>query len=273
MMAIATDLFHAFASGLTAQLEPKLPGTRVPEDDPACLLLPVQSGGTIRLDLTPPRLHVHGGDASRYLDGVACIDDLIDAYRRIRRDYIFEDSNGIGDASAYAERFLENLLERATWTFTGDDARRIAAWTARLDPYCAAKSIESLLNRAADRALLGIAELRGWTVHFDHLAIRCGGAEKGHAQAVVRMLTTHHCYEEAGVTGEDHFRFPESWSEMPVYKLLENGTLLRLFPDQSDTGHARQIIRHWNRVYGFTAQHRTACNETCRKRDPGRAVA
>jgi len=169
-MAMATGRFSSFASGLAARLAAAFPDARVNPCDPACLLLPARSGGTIRLDLTPPRLSVRARDANRYLEGVAGTDDLVDAYRRIRREHVFEDSISHGDASAYAAEFLERLLERAMHTCPDNDARRIAAWTARLDPYCAAKSIESLLNRPADRVLLKIAESRDWTVHFD----RCG---------------------------------------------------------------------------------------------------
>ncbi|MEA3410931.1 MAG: hypothetical protein U9R74_05260 [Pseudomonadota bacterium] len=254
-MAMATDRFSSFASGLAARLETEIPDARVDPGEPACLLLTARSGGTIRLDLTPPRLSVRAGDANRYLEGVAGTDDLVDAYRRIRRGHVFEDSIASGDASPYAGEFLERLLAQAAQTCPDNDARRIAAWTTRLDPYCAAKSIESLLNRPEDRILLRIAESRGWTVHFDHLAIRCGVQEKGHAQSVVQMLKEHHGYASARVPGQEFYRFAQGWNALPVYKLLGNGSLLRLFPDQSETGHERQIIRHWNRVYGFTAHH------------------
>ena len=57
------------------------------------------------------------------------------------------------------------------------------------------------------------------------------------------------CYEEA------FYQFPDGWNAYPLYKVLENGQVLRLFIDQSDAEHKTQIIQHWNNVYGYTAHH------------------
>jgi hypothetical protein len=57
------------------------------------------------------------------------------------------------------------------------------------------------------------------------------------------------------VEGEDFYRFEDGWNAYLLYKILENGQVLRLFIDQSDAGNPAQIIQHWNRVYGYTAHH------------------
>ena len=115
--------------------------------------------------------------------------------------------------------------------------------------------MESLLNSKADIALLELASTQRWTIHFDHLAIRCGHAGRRDAEHVVELLRTEHEYAPTQVAGEDYYQFSDGWNAYPLYKILDNGQVLRLFIDQSDAQHTTQIIRHWNRVYGYTAHH------------------
>ena len=51
------------------------------------------------------------------------------------------------------------------------------------------------------------------------------------------------------------YQFAEGWNAFLLYKILENGQVLRLFIDQSDANAPQQIIQHWNYAYGFTAHH------------------
>ena len=69
------------------------------------------------------------------------------------------------------------------------------------------------------------------------------------------MLTQHHGYKSSQVTEEAFYQFPDGWNAYPLYKILENGQMLRVFVDQSDADDPEQIIQHWNRVYGYTAHH------------------
>jgi len=155
----------------------------------------------------------------------------------------------------YARLFMNQLLAQAEKTYSDTQARLIAAWVSHLDIYVAVKAVESLLNSKADMALLELAAVRRWTVHFDHLAIRCGHAGRRDAERVVDLLRTHHGYTPTQVAGEDFYQFSDGWNAYPLYKILDNGQVLRLFVDQSDAQHPAQIIRHWNRVYGYTAHH------------------
>ena len=57
------------------------------------------------------------------------------------------------------------------------------------------------------------------------------------------------------VPGEEFYQFPDGWNAYPLYKILSNGQILRVFIDQSDGSSGKQIIQHWNRIYGYTAHH------------------
>jgi hypothetical protein len=131
----------------------------------------------------------------------------------------------------------------------------VGKWLAGLDVYTAVKSVESLLNSRADVALLEVAQQCNWNVHFDHLAIRCGSKASGDAERVVDMLKEHHGYVSTHFPEEAFYQFPDGWNAYPLYKVLENGQVLRVFVDQSDADNKTQIIQHWNHVYGYTAHH------------------
>lgn len=87
------------------------------------------------------------------------------------------------------------------------------------------------------------------------MAIRCGSQEYRDAERVATLLREAHGYVSTQFTGERHYQFPDGWNACPVYKVLDNGQVLRIFIDQSDADAPAQIIQHWNRVYGYTAHH------------------
>lgn len=216
-----------------------------------------KTGEAASLDLTPFEATPGLADAAAFFSGVRGVVELIAAYHQARKSKPFE--NDLADARTqahdYAHAFLNQLLAQAEKTYNDAQARLIAAWVSNLDIYVAVKAVESLLNSKADMALLELAATHQWTVHFDHLAIRCGHAGRRDAERVAEMLRMHHDYVPTQVTGEDFYQFSDGWNAYPLYKILANGQVLRLFIDQSDEQHSTQIIRHWNRVYGFTAHH------------------
>lgn len=226
-------------------------------DDPHKLAARKQNGELVTLDLTPFAATPQPVDAAPFFERVKTIGELIVAYRHARNALRFEDD--LPDARryvhGYAYEFLAGLLNHAENTYSDAQAKRVAAWVKNLDIYVAVKAVESLLNSKADLALLELAEINNWTVHFDHLAVRCGHAGRGDAERVAQLLRAEHGYVATHVTGEDFYQFTDGWNAYPLYKILSNGQVLRLFIDQSDADFPTQIIQHWNRVYGYTAHH------------------
>ena len=214
-----------------------------------------KNGEVASLDLTPFEATPKDADAAVFFGGVQSVTELIAAYQHAYASKPFETGLAQTHVHKYASVFMQQLLAQAEKTYTDTQARLIAAWVANLDVYVAVKAVESLLNSKADMALLELAASQHWTVHFDHLAIRCGHAGRLDAEQVVELLRTHHAYTPTQVAGEDFYQFSDGWNAYPLYKILNNGQVLRLFIDQSDAQHATQIIRHWNRVYGYTAHH------------------
>jgi hypothetical protein len=213
--------------------------------------------GEVSLDLTPFEAVPQPPTAAPYFQHVVTIRDLFNAYQEARRSLPFEMDNPQlrEHVHSYANAFLDLLFQRALAALGDAEAQRIAAWVRHFDVYVAVKSVESLLNSRADLALLGLAQEKGWDVHFDHLAIRCGSALREDTEQVVELLCTHHGYTPSQVGSERAYYFPDGWRAYPLYKILENGQVLRLFLDESDGTDPGQIIQHWNRVYGFTAHH------------------
>lgn len=226
-------------------------------DDECKIIAHKNNGEVVYLDLTPFEAKPQSADAAQFFEAVKTLPGLISAYHQARQKLQFEED--LPDAQRhvhdYAQVFLNQLLMRAKQTHTDAQARLIAAWVKNLDIYVAVKAVESLLNSKADMALLELAAKKNWTVHFDHLAIRCGHAGRGDAERVVQLLRDEHGYCTAQVEGENYYPFSDGWNAYPLYKILNNGQVLRLFIDQSDADHPRQIIQHWNRVYGYTAHH------------------
>jgi len=239
-------------------------GLKSDPDNPCKVLAPYPGRDCASLDLTPFESQTKCADAAQYFDAVQDVDGLLDAYSRARQDKRFEqDLPGASDyVTDYAAEFLERILQRARAKLKSDDARRIAALTSNLDIYAAVKAVESLLNSQADLTLLKISERLGWSLHFDHLAIRCGSSAQGDAERVVDNLCDQHGYASCQLHGENYYKFQDGWNAYVLYKVLDNGQQLRLFIDQSSAGYSAQIIQHWNHVYGYTAHH-LALSATC----------
>ena len=208
------------------------------------------------LDLTPFDAKPAPVSAFEFFHTVSTHQALTDAYHTAKNKLDFEqDLPGVQSLiEPYAQQFLDNLLQTAK-ELCDHQVRLIADFVKNLDIYCAVKAVESLLNSKADIATLEVAERKGWSVHFDHLAIRCSSNEYGNAKTVSTLLTEKHHYVRSQVREEEHYQFPDGWNAYPVYKMLENGQVLRVFVDQSDVDDKKQIIQHWNRIYGYTAHH------------------
>ena len=209
------------------------------------------------LDLTPFKAKVQPVSAARYFSSVDTVQHLLSAYEAAKHDHVFETNypDAMINVSSYAEEFLQTIFTRAQQLLTDNQAVLVGKWLSELDVYTAVKSVESLLNSRADVALLEEAEQRNWTVHFDHLAIRCGSKARGDAERVVEMLKEYHGYVSTQFPEEAFYQFPDGWNAYPLYKILANGQVLCLFIDQSDADNQAQIIQHWNHVYGYTAHH------------------
>ena len=220
------------------------------------LLVTNESGEEVRLDLTPAHAVPQVPTVYVYFDTVRTAAQLLDAYTQTRSAYRFEDDLETRvPVHAFAHDFVAAILQRARTSLSDDDAISIAQWVKHLDGYVAVKAVEALLNSNADLALLKVAATRGWTVHFDHVAIRCGSSRERAAERVVELLVAEHGYVSSQVSGEEFYSFPDGWNAYPLYKMLANGQMLRLFIDQSDAAHPAQIIQHWHHVYGYTAHH------------------
>lgn len=224
--------------------------------DPCKLLVTNEGGEEVSLDLTPAHAAPQQPTAAAYFDTVCTTAQLLDAYRQARGAYRFEDDlEAPVPVHPFADDFVAAILQRARASLSDDDAISIAQWVKHLDAYTAVKAVEALLNSNADLALLKVAAARGWTVHFDHVAIRCGSSREHAAERVVDLLVAEHGYVASQVSGEEFYNFPDGWNAYPLYKMLTNGQMLRLFIDQSDATHPAQIIQHWHYVYGYTAHH------------------
>ena len=210
-----------------------------------------------QLDLTPFVAQPAAPDALAYFSVVNNLAELELAYREIKNRHTFEDQlpEAMAQVSPYAEQFISELFDRARQGTTAYQARCIANFVKNLDAYTAVKSIESLLYSKADLKLLEIADERGWHVHYDHMAIRCGTQVRNDAPRIAQLLITEHGYVASQVPGEEFYQFPDGWNAYPLYKILSNGQILRVFIDQSDGSSGKQIIQHWNRIYGYTAHH------------------
>ncbi len=254
------DKFTHFAVDLAQSLAEEDERLRVAADAPSQLLVQ-SSEGLARLELTPFETTPQPVTARHYFEGVGTIKDLLAAYQKAKQKAVLEhdDPTLQTHVHAYAREFLNDLLSRAAESVTDAEARRIADWVRHLDIYVAVKAVESLLNSKAERILLEVAEAKDWDLHFDHLAIRCGSSANQDCLRVSRMLQDGHGYRPSQVEAEREYQFPDGWKAYPLYKVLDNGQVLRLFLDESDGRDPLQIIQHWNRVYGYTAHHLAVC--------------
>lgn len=252
-----SDKFDEFARALVREVLKGPTTLRADPEHPGKLRVPRPDGQLAAIDLTPFAAEPRPMTAGRYFHGIGSAGELLAAYGEARRSRPFEEDlpGAFEQVDPYAREFLDGVLDRARSGLADPEAKLIADWVSRFDVYVAVKAIESLLYSRADLALLKLAPRLGWTVHFDHLAIRCGSSKHGDAERVVENLRRHHGYVASQIEGEDFYRFEDGWNAYLIYKILENGQVLRLFVDQSEAGHPAQIIQHWNRVYGYTAHH------------------
>ncbi len=195
--------------------------------------------------------------ASEFFEGVNSIHTLLSAYEAAKSSLPFE--TDIPEAKAhlspYVDQFTQSMVEKARANLNDRQAKMIANWIKDLDVYCAVKSVESFMYSHADLKLLEIAPRYEWDVVFDHMAIRCGSQANLDAERISTLLKEKHGYVSTQFPGEAYYQFPDGWNAYPVYKMLRNGQVLRVFVDQSDGDDKLQIIQHWNRVYGYTAHH------------------
>lgn len=209
------------------------------------------------LDLTPFAAIKQPATAGQYFAGVNSFKDLVNAYKKARAALPFEES-AVSDkhaASDYEKHFVDQLFLEAEKYITEADVALVVNWVQHFDVYVAVKAVESLLNSKADLAMFRVAKKHGWDIHFDHLAIRCGTEKQRDLEKTAELLAKQHGYVSSQVESERYYQFPDGWNAMPMYKILENGLILRVFLDQSGKASEKQIIQHWNYVYGFTAHH------------------
>ncbi len=259
--------FQEFATDLALHLQQAEPGLSVPlgnspknnPDNNSKLLVDRGKDQQASLDLTPVSMSARPQPATAkpWFASIKTSVELLSAYERCRSETRLEDSlpGTMLRVHEYAEKFRLQLLSGAKTGLSDNEAELIAVFVAQLDCYSAIKSVECLLASPADRALLAIAQQRDWIVYMDHLAIRCGSQQHGDAQRIAEFLIKDYGYVTSQVEGEDYYQFDDGWDAYPLYKMLDNGLMLRLFVDESSQGFPQQIIQHWHHVYGFTAHH------------------
>ncbi len=209
------------------------------------------------LDLRPFAAKPVGVSGLTFFSNVRCVSGLLSAYQSARQSLPFEMDSAAGrvHVSGYADDFLAAILARGNAALNNDQARLIGYWVKNLDVYAAVKAIESFLYSEVDLKLLEVGHDFGWDITFDHLAIRCSCREYGDAERVVSLLKESHGYVSAQMPNEVSYQFSDGGSAYPLYKMLSNGQVLRIFVEQSDDEQPHHIIQHWNHVYGYTAHH------------------
>lgn len=248
----AASEFAHFAAALAAHLKATEAGWLYHSDNPTALFSLREDQQQIQLELTPFAAASQPADAESFFSNVTNIDELLHAYRAAKATCTVEPDIQV---HPYAGHYLEQRLQAARDSYCDADAQRIAQWVNKLDRYAAVKSVESLLDCHANLALFQLAEQKGWQVHFDHLAIRCGSAQHQHAETMIELLQAHHGYVQSHIAAQQYYLFDGGWNAYPLYKMLDNGLVIRLFIDQSCAETPLQIIQHWNRSYGFNAHH------------------
>lgn len=225
--------------------------------DSARLLATCTDGKAVSLDLTPVVIQPQPVTAASWFQNVRTAAELIEAYIQCKSFSSFEIDlpKAAACVDSFATIFLDQLISRARTELTDNEACVIAEWVANFDVYIAVKAIESLLNSRADRVLLCAAEAQEWVIYMDHVAIRCGSNRHESAHRITVFLCDHYGYSVPTVEEEAFYQFQDGWNARPVYKMLDNGLMLRVFTDESAQDHPEQIIQHWNHVYGYTAHH------------------
>lgn len=248
---------HPFATHVAQTLADNNPTFQTIADKKQAINAIGAAAELFTLDLTPFNAQPQAVSATAFFDGINDVSHLLSAYQAAKRSLKFEMdlADASAHVSAYADDFINMILARANATLNHHQARLIADWVKHLDIYCAVKSVESFFYSRADLTLLEIAPQHGWDITFDHMAIRCGNQANLDAERIATLLKEQHGYVSTHFSGEDYYQFPDGWNAYPVYKMLENGQVLRIFIDQSDAHSPAQIIQHWNHVYGYTAHH------------------
>jgi len=225
--------------------------------DPEVVTIKNPQKQLINLNLTPFDSKAANDVASEYFEGVKSIEGLIDGYNYLNKQFKFESvlPELVASVSEYANEFINITISEALHKLLDEDAILIMEFVKDLDCYTAVKSIESLLYSHSDLELLRIAKSQSWKIHFDHVAIRCGSSSNNSARKVAELLIKEYGYSHPQINTEKFYLFNDGWSAYPLYKILSNGQVLRVFVDQSESSHPFQIIQHWNQVYGFTAHH------------------
>jgi len=248
----AASDFARFASEVATHLKATERGWFHQPQSPSALQSQREDQQLIHLDLTPFHGTAQSADATRWFSTVQTLKQLLAAHRQARAVCAAEPTQHV---HRYAEDYLEGRFNAALSQYSDEDARLIAHWVSDLDLYAAVKCIECLLDCYDNLALLKLAERKGWRVLFDHLAIRCGSSQYRHAEQVIEQLQKQHGYVQSQIEHERFYQFDDGWNAYPLYKMLDNGQVIRLFVDQSDADAPQQIIQHWNHCYGFTAHH------------------
>ena len=248
----AASEFAHFATQLVQQLQATDQGWLYGSNAPTRLSATREDRKRIELDLTPFQAPPFSADAKRWFSHVNSLTQLISAYRQAKASCIQEPHKQV---HPYAAEYLESRFEAAQSQYSAEDAQRIAQWVSQLDVYAAVKAVECLIDCRDNLTLFEIADQHDWLLLFDHLAIRCGSGRDQQAEQLTAQLQSQHGYVQSQVESERFYQFEDGWNASPLYKMLDNGQVIRLFIDQSDAADHQQIIQHWNHCYGFTAHH------------------
>lgn len=254
---MSANRFKSFATLVASTLAESRTSFQRNANSEQCINAIGDAAKLFTLNLTPFEIRPQAVSAYSLFSDIDDVSHLLAAYQTAKLSLPFEVDlpEACGHVSEYAEVFINALLARASAALTPHQARLIAEWVKHLDIYCAVKSIESFLYSRADLTLLEIAPQLGWDIVFDHMAIRCGNQANLDAERIAALLKQQHGFVSTQFSGEEYYQFPDGWNAYPVYKMLENGQVLRIFIDQSDAHSPAQIIQHWNHVYGYTAHH------------------
>lgn len=237
------------------------------QDDSGTIRLKNNQGDAVLIDLIPFEAQPQPVTASDYFSAVASVDDLFGAYQQIKKEMASEWQiyHKPENHFSYALLFLDNAIKQARKNIDDAEAMMIANWLKELDQFVAVKAFEGLCQHKAGRILLKIAVRHQWHIYFDHLAIRCGSAKNQDAEIMVKYLCDQHSYVKPQLSSQSYYLFEDGWDAYPLYKILNNGQVLRLFIDQSSASDQHQIIQHWNAVYGLNAHHlamrMTSCHD------------
>lgn len=207
-------------------------------------------------NLTPVDVPMEVADASSFQQ-VNTIDELISQYWSVRNDNPFEHDipDAMDNIHPWADEFLQQLMADAASQFDDRDAQLISKFVSTLDIYAAIKTIESLLNDPQDIALLKLAKQNNWQAHLDHIVIRCGNQKHEDGERLFNFLMKYHHYYPPQHIEDAYLLSNQGWNAYPLYKVMVNGQMIRIFIDQSDSEHEQHTILHWNHSYGYTPHH------------------